>query len=295
MFRPCLSDWRESLRFGGCSTATTLLNRGYELLPIFLLGRLFPIDVVGLYSRAWVVSQLPDRLLLSSIAGIVLPTFSAQTRDKAVLKEAYLAGLGFLAVVQWPVLILLALTAEPLIRILLGPAWLEITPLVQIMALAYTVTFAAMLSSPILVAAGGLADTLSSSVVSLSLSTVVVVVAAAYGPLGLALSLLVTLPLQAGAAMHFIRRRLECGWIEIAVALRRSALVTCTSAVVPAAVVAIAGGFDLSLPLAALGVAGALIGWIIGVVAFAHPIYPHIRTLLMVVVQGQSSRLAPVR
>lgn len=295
MFRPCLSDWREALRFGGCTSATNLMNRGYELLPLLLLGRLFPIDVVGLYSRAWMVSQLPDRLLLSSIAGIVLPTFSAQTRDKAALKEAYLAGLGFIAVVQWPMLILLALTAEPVIRLLLGPAWLEITPLVQVMAMASMVTFASMLSSPILVASGGLADTLTSSVVSLSLSTVVVVVATAYGPTGLALSLLVTLPLQLAVVLWFIRRRLELGWIETAAALRRSALVTGTSAAIPAAVVAIGGGFNLSLPLAALSAAGAFVGWIVGIVAFAHPIYPHIRSLLMVVAQGASWRVAQVR
>ncbi|GJD50291.1 hypothetical protein OPKNFCMD_3030 [Methylobacterium crusticola] len=281
MFRPCLAEWRATLRFSGYMTGTHLLNRAYELLPIFVLGRFCPVEAVGLYSRAQVISQLPERLILASVAGVVLPAFAAEGGDRGALRRAYLSGLSYVAVIQWPALVLIAMTAGPVVRLVLGEQWLAAVPLVQTMALATAIPFAAILSGPILVASGGLRDTLTSSLISLPVSGLVVVGAAAFGPAALALSLFVTLPLQVLVVMHLIRRRLDARWGEFARALRTSALVTCASAIPPAALLAGAGrGFDPGLPLAALAAAGALGGWLAGVALLGHPIYGHLRAVL---------------
>lgn len=277
-FRPCLREWRVALSFGGYSTATTLMNRAYDLLPIFVLGARFPLDLVGLYSRALVVSQLPDRVLLASLSGVVLPAFAADARDGRQLGAAYLAALALLSVVMWPALAMLAILAQPIVDILLGPQWHGAVPLVRVMALAAMFTAGSMLSYPVLVAAGGLRDTMTSSVLSLSLSAVVVVAAGLQGPRALVFSLFVTLPLQALVAMIYIRRRVGFRWAELAGAVRKSAIVTAASAAAPLAIVWLAGP-QLPLPLTLLAGLAAALGWLAAVAAVDHPVQAHIRVM----------------
>ncbi len=103
---------------------TTLLNRAYDLLPIFLLGRFGGPDLVGLYGRAQVVSQLPDKMILGSLGAVILPMFAAERRDGRALAPTYLASIGNISVVLWPVALLLALIAQPVVLVLLGAQWL---------------------------------------------------------------------------------------------------------------------------------------------------------------------------
>lgn len=292
-FRLSLREWRIALSFGGYSSATTLMNRAYDLLPIFLLGARFPLDIVGLYSRAVVVSQMPDRLLLTSLAGIVLPAFAADARDGRALRDAYLSALSLLTVVLWPALVLLAILAQPAVDILLGAQWHEAVPLVRIMALAALWTAGAVLSYPVLVASGGLRDTMTSSLVSLSLSSLVVCAAAPHGVETLVLSLFVTLPLQALVAMIYIRRRVGFRWAELFGAVRKSAFVTAATGAPPLFMTISAGPEGLGPPLALLAGASAAASWLFAVVTVDHPIVDHLRVMIELLMSRMRRRRQP--
>lgn len=228
---------------------TTLLNRAYDLLPIFLLGRFGGPDLVGLFGRAQVVSQLPDKMILGSLGAVILPMFAADRRDGRALAPTYLASIGNISVVLWPVALLLALIAQPVVLVLLGAQWLASVPIVQVLALASMLTFPAMLTYPVLLASGGLRDTLTASLIGLPPSAAIIAASASHGPLAVAATQFVTVPLQVGIALHFIRRRVPFSLADLAGALRISALVTVATALPPLAVIAISGrGFALTIP-----------------------------------------------
>src|SRR5690606_28490260 len=108
IFLPCLTNWREVLAFGGYSSATTVLNNLYGMLPQLMLGRLIGLEAAALYSRATILCQLPERAVIGAIQPVILPAFASKARQGEGLREPYLQALSLLSAVHWPVLLTLA-------------------------------------------------------------------------------------------------------------------------------------------------------------------------------------------
>jgi O-antigen/teichoic acid export membrane protein len=280
IFRPALHAWGDAVRFGGIASITVLINRAYEALPLLILARLMPFDAVGLFQRATTVCQIPDRLVTTVVAPVALPTFAAKVRKGDDLKATYLQSISYITAVQWPTLIMLAVLAYPIVRLLLGPQWLEVAPLVQIMAIASMIMFPAMLTYPLLVAAGRVQDTMWSSLISLPLSLVALVPAAHLGLNAVALSLFITLPLQVYVALWFIKRLISFRWAEVVTATIRSGWATVGCVTGPMLVIS-AHHFAFDIPLASAILAGvlAVLGWLGGLWLTAHPLLAELRTV----------------
>jgi O-antigen/teichoic acid export membrane protein len=59
IFLPTLARWHRALAFGGYNGAMTVLTRLYEGLPQLVLGRVLPLEMVGLYNRTSWSPALP--------------------------------------------------------------------------------------------------------------------------------------------------------------------------------------------------------------------------------------------
>jgi O-antigen/teichoic acid export membrane protein len=278
IFRPCLVHWRRIIGFGGYASATTLLNNLYNQLPQLLLGQMIGLDKAGLFSRATTLCQLPDRAVVGAFQPVLLPILAMDARAGKSLKAPYLYGLSLLSSVQWPVLICLAILAEPVVRVILGPQWDEAAPILRIMAVAWLVMMPAPLTYPVLVAAGRVRDTLTASFVSLPVSAAIVALAAPHGMKAIAASMFLTLPIQVGVAVYLIRKQIGFAWVEFFHATTRSAVVCLFAAAVPAGCLAMFGARpDLPIPVIALTTAGAAVGWLVGLVATRHPLLTELR------------------
>ena len=146
------------MTFGGYNGASFVINQAYQTLPQLVLGHLLPHSAVGLYNRATTVSDMPDRIVLTSVFSVAFPALVVEVREGRSLKEAYLRALGYITVFYWPALILLALLAHPVISLLLGMQWLSVIPLLQVMAIAGLAWFPVILTSPVLLAVGANQD-----------------------------------------------------------------------------------------------------------------------------------------
>jgi O-antigen/teichoic acid export membrane protein len=270
-YRPSLREWRHALRFGGYTTTWALLSRASELLTYAILGRLHHFDAVGLYNRALVVSQVPEKLLLSAVGPVAFPALAAEARAGRSLKRPYLTALSLIAAVHWPALLLLALLAHPVVTILLGAQWMSIVPLVRIMAAAALFSFAWFLTYPTLMAAGALRDLVLSSLIAVMFRAVVIAGASVYGLKALALALFVMIPFESYVGIHYIRKHVYFSWAEFAAALRPSAVIALCSAIGPGTVIALAGP-EPSVGAAAIAVVLAAIGWVAGLRGTGHPL-----------------------
>ena len=252
IFRPTLRSWGRVLTFGGYNGASFVINQAYQTLPQLVLGHLLPHSAVGLYNRATTVSDMPDRIVLTSVFSVAFPALAAEVREGRSLKEAYLRALGYITVFYWPALILLALLAHPVILLLLGMQWLSVIPLLQVMAIAGLAWFPVILTSPVLLAVGANQDRVLADFLGRSLSAVILCSSAYFGIMAMAASKLVTLPYQMILSFYFVRRHVPFRWREVRAALWRSAMVTAGTAAGPIGVVAISDfGFDLSMPATA--------------------------------------------
>jgi O-antigen/teichoic acid export membrane protein len=284
MYRPCLQHWRRIVAFGGYAAATSLLNVFYQMLPQLIIGRLAGLDAVALYSRAAALSALPERTVLSAFQPVILPALSAEARGGGNIKAAYLHALAMLTAVQWPVLLVLAVLARPVVDILLGPQWPAAAPIVSILSLGSLSLFLAPLTYPVLVCTGRVKDTLTSSLISLPLSAGVMAACLPFGLVPTAIGVAVAMPVQAGIAVWFIRRHVPFSSRDLVTATARSAVVAVCAAAGPVFAVLQAGWSMPPVIGLAAGVAAG-IGWCGGLVLARHPLLPEVLAAAAVVLR----------
>ena len=280
IYRPSLNCWRQVLSFGAISSSVMLLNMGFDILPRFVLGHILGFDAVGLYGRAVSLCQIPERTIVSAFGPVVLPAFAERVRAQRDLKEAYLRGVTLMTAVQWPILLLVALLAEPLVALMLGAQWHAAAPLTCVMAIGTMALAPAYLTFPVLVAVGRVRDTLTASLISLPPSALVMVSVAHLGLDAVAASLLVTAPLQMAVGYHFVRRAIGLRWGDLWRAAAPSAFVTTGAMLLPLALVAWQpAGVSLGISGAVVAVAGAGLGWLAAGFCVAHPLLGELRQL----------------
>ncbi len=127
---------RSLFRFGGfvflAQISDTIYTRAYAVV----LGRGYSAFDVGLYNRADSAQQFSVALLSSTINRITLPLFSRVAHDlerfSATVRRV--SRLSMLANV--PLMLGLAACAQPLVRLLFGPQWVDAVPVFQILSLA---------------------------------------------------------------------------------------------------------------------------------------------------------------
>lgn len=278
IYRITFAEWRYVLPFGAWASLVTLLNMLFDFVPRLILGRALSFSAVGLYTRATTLCQLPERALMTALQPVLLAAMSAEVRQGGRLERAYLAGVANLSVVQWPPLVCLALLADPIVRVLLGQQWLEVVPLVRILAVAALSLFAVHLSYPVLVALGRMRDVVKISLLTLPASVAIVFAASRIGLEAVAWSAFLTGPLQAAVAFYVIRSRVYFAWRDVGRCVAQSAAVTTCTAAPILAVVPLAGGtLAFSVPQAALAGLGAAAGWVAGLHLARHPLAPEVR------------------
>ncbi|RAH98336.1 polysaccharide biosynthesis protein [Acuticoccus sediminis] len=273
IFRPTLSDARRILSFGIISSTVTVLNMAYDLLPRLALGRILGIDAVGVYARSVTICQIPERVIVSALQPVVLPAMAAEVRAGGDLKASYLRGHALMSSIQWPTLVMLALLADPVVRILLGSQWGEAVPLVRLIAVATMALAPAFMTFPVLVSVGRIRSTLWATLISLPPSAAIVIFASTIGLQAVAASLLVIAPLQMLVALAFVRQALGLTMRELAAASRKSAVLTFGTGALPALVILLSpDGFALGIVETAIAVAGGAAGWLAAVILTGHPI-----------------------
>lgn len=272
-FWPRLAGWRDILAFGAWDTATSVVNLIYDTLPQLIIGRVLGTVPVGLFGRAQAICQIPDRLISSALQPVVLPALADHARRGGSMKEPYLVGLSYMAAVHVPALASLALLAEPVVLILLGPQWGEVPPLVRLMALGTIWLFPMFLTYPVLVTLGRIRDTLLASLISIAPSILLIAIAAPHGIAAVAAVSIVTGPLQALVAIAFVRRRVGVGWLEILRAVAPG-LVAAFGAVAGIVVVISVLEFRTALTVgeALVAILAAGLGWLAGLWLSGHPL-----------------------
>jgi O-antigen/teichoic acid export membrane protein len=270
VYRPTLHRLREVFTFGSSSALAGLLLALNEFLPNVYLGRLLGLDALGHFNRAFVMFSLPDKLLLTGFVPVALPAFTALARDGRDLKAAYLRALDILSAVKMPVHILLAILAAPATRLLLGPKWDGVVPLLQIMSASAIFSYPFALSWPVLVAGGAVHLYVRALLIGWPIAVSAMFIAAhislqsvawAWGIAGMAYSL---------PWFYMLKKVVGASWAEVLAHLKTTLVITAISMALPFAAYL---AFDpISVPLSfAVGVV-ALIGWLIGIRVTRHPL-----------------------
>jgi O-antigen/teichoic acid export membrane protein len=138
-WRPSWLFSRASLRsmfpFGSRFLASGLLETFYDNLYQLVIGKLFSATQLGFYTRARQSVSYPAGNLSFAVGRVFFSVSSAMQGDKAGLKLGTRKALSGLAMVNFPLMIGMAVVAKPLVQVLLTDKWLPCVPYLQLMCI----------------------------------------------------------------------------------------------------------------------------------------------------------------
>lgn len=140
--------WRPLLRFsffrvqsffsfGWKLLCSSLLDAIYNNAYGLIIGKTYGTEMLAYFSRG---DQFPSLLvnnLSGAISSVMMPALSAQQDDKARMKSMVRRSISISSFIVVPMMCMLAVCAESLVRILLTEKWLGCVPFLQIMCLSY--------------------------------------------------------------------------------------------------------------------------------------------------------------
>ncbi|ATP39437.1 flippase [Solibacillus sp. R5-41] len=123
--------------FGWKLLASALIDTIYSNIRSLLIGKMFSPVMLGFYNRG---EQFPSILIGNingSIQSVIFPALSSQQDNKQRIKEMVRRSIVTSSFIVFPMMIGLAVIAEPLVKIMLTEKWLPAVPFLQIFCAVY--------------------------------------------------------------------------------------------------------------------------------------------------------------
>jgi O-antigen/teichoic acid export membrane protein len=155
-YRPKLSllEWREFASFFGWSTASQLVNAVNVQLDQLILARFVGAVELGRFSMANNLANLPTQVVVAQVVNPLVAAFSHIRGDRRRLATAYQNSAITMVAIGFPAMVGLSMIAEPAIRLVLGPQWLESASILRWLAIAVLPYFFVSALGPLTMALG---------------------------------------------------------------------------------------------------------------------------------------------
>lgn len=124
----------EMLRFGGTVTVNNFVVYAAYNFEKLLLGRYFGSDALGIYSRVYELINLPTRVINSAFGSVTFAALSRVQDQPARFKSYFLKGYALVVSITLPTTIFCAVLADDIIRVVLGPKWIEGATIFRLLA-----------------------------------------------------------------------------------------------------------------------------------------------------------------
>lgn len=123
------------ISFGMFQMGERSINYFNSQFDVILIGKLLGVEALGIYTVAKNLSMRPAQIINPIINKVAFPVMAKVQDDMTQLKTIYLKTINYLSSVNFPIYILLALLAEPLILILFGEKWHDSIIILQILSI----------------------------------------------------------------------------------------------------------------------------------------------------------------
>lgn len=149
-----LQSWRVFMGSSIWLMLRSLSGYSSEQIDKLLIGKRDGVNVLGAYSIADQIAQMPSSELIAPMARALLPAYSKIKDDVAALRAMFLRALGVQATIAIPAGIGLALVSHEAADVILGPTWLSAAPFISVLACVYSLYALSNSSSYLLLATG---------------------------------------------------------------------------------------------------------------------------------------------
>lgn len=135
-FKFNISKFKDHFNYGYKITLSNLLDKIFQNLYLIIIGKYFSAAQVGFYTRADTTTKLPVTNISSALNKVTFPLFATIQEDNVKLKRVYKQLMQIVVFIIAPVLILMAVLAEPIFRFLFTEKWLPAVPYFQILCIS---------------------------------------------------------------------------------------------------------------------------------------------------------------
>ncbi|HKY33081.1 MAG TPA: lipopolysaccharide biosynthesis protein, partial [Candidatus Polarisedimenticolia bacterium] len=134
--RPRWARLRELARFSAPLTGYQILNFVARNLDDVLIGRFLGAEALGYYAMAYRVMMYPLQKVSGVIGRVSFPAFASMGDDLARIRDGYVKSIQYISLITFPMMVVVMAAAPELTRLLFGPGWDPVAPLVAVLSLA---------------------------------------------------------------------------------------------------------------------------------------------------------------
>lgn len=131
-----LSSLKKMFGFGSKMLLGSLAQMFFRNIYTILIGKVFSPSQLGFYTRGSQTQQLPLDTIWTIVGRVAFPVFSSIKNDSLKLKRALEKASGNLSFLVFPSLIICAIAAPGLFKLLFGEKWLPSVPIFQILCIS---------------------------------------------------------------------------------------------------------------------------------------------------------------
>lgn len=131
-----MQSFRNMFSYGSFILLSDLLNGLVENIQGIIIGRRYSSSDMGFYFQAKRLEEVPTKTISGAVSYVTFPMFSTIQNDKAVLKAAAKKSMGMMNYINFPLMMMLAVTAKPLLTTLYSDKWLNSVGYFQILCIA---------------------------------------------------------------------------------------------------------------------------------------------------------------
>jgi len=171
---------------------SSVLYRIYKEMRTLLIGRLYSTGDLAFYSKGKSFPALISNNSTSIINKVIFPAISQKQRSADDVKSIMRQSISATSYFVWPVMIGLAIIAEPLVLFLLTDKWIEAVPFLQIACFYHAFQPIRSINAQAINAIGRSDITLKLKIIKTIIGIAILLLAMNYGILAIALSTVIT-------------------------------------------------------------------------------------------------------
>ncbi len=124
--------------FGWKLLVSSLIDVFYKDLRTLIIGKIYTSSMLGYYNRGDSFPKVIVSNINGSIQSVMLPTLSAFQDNKKRIKEMMRRAIVTSSFLIFPMMIGMAVVAEPMVKLILTDKWLSAVPFIRIFCISYT-------------------------------------------------------------------------------------------------------------------------------------------------------------
>jgi O-antigen/teichoic acid export membrane protein len=125
---------RSMMRFGGIVSLNSLVAYSAYNADKVLIGRFWGTDVLGIYGRAYQLTNIPTENLNSAVGEVAFSALSRLQDDPSRLKSYFLKGYSLVLAMTLPLTIACTVFANDVVSVILGPKWMDAVVIFRLLA-----------------------------------------------------------------------------------------------------------------------------------------------------------------